>query len=265
MAKRMDLNGVSSLWRKYKKTQDVGLRNQLVEIYLPIVKCHARRMKAGLPDVVELDDLISAGVFGLLDAIEAFDLSRGIKFESYCDPRIRGAMLDELRAMDWVPRLVRFRSSKYHQAMKAIKHSNGNGDSNGNVPTAQEIANCLEISVEEAEKIESQGNAPLVRFCQMAIVPRGEYEANELRGRHTIDSSQLQDPKALRPDEELSNGADFQELISCLSMQKQIVVTLYHRDDFEMWKIGKILGLSESRVSQMHSEALQEIKDSLVL
>src|SRR4026208_2381886 len=111
---------VSQLWLDFKADQEnQDLRNRLVETYLPLVKYNGERIWARLPEGVELDDLVSAGVFGLMDAIDAFDLTRGVKFETYCVPRIRGAMLDELRTMDWVPRLVRSKASKVAQARKA--------------------------------------------------------------------------------------------------------------------------------------------------
>ena len=101
------------LWKTFKRDQsDQSLRNRFIEIFHPLVKYNAERIWARLPDGVELDDLISSGTFGLMDAIDAYDLSRGVKFETYCVPRIRGAMLDELRTMDWVPRLVRSKASK---------------------------------------------------------------------------------------------------------------------------------------------------------
>ena len=109
---------VQQLWRDYRAEPTVEMRNQLVELYLPLVKYNAERIWSRLPEGVELDDLISAGVFGLMDAIEAFDLERGVKFETYCVPRIRGAMLDELRTMDWVPRLVRSKASKLEEARR---------------------------------------------------------------------------------------------------------------------------------------------------
>src|SRR5262245_43762109 len=109
---------VQQLWRDYRASPTIELRNQLVELYLPLVKYNAERIWARLPEGVDLDDLISAGVFGLMDAIDAFDLERGVKFETYCVPRIRGAMLDELRTMDWVPRLVRSKHTKLEEASK---------------------------------------------------------------------------------------------------------------------------------------------------
>ena len=113
---------IALVWQEFKKDQsNKALRNRLVEQYLPLVKYNGERIWARLPDGVELDDLISAGVFGLMDDINAFDLSRGVKFETYCVPRIRGAMLDELRTMDWVPRLVRSKASKLDEAIKQLE------------------------------------------------------------------------------------------------------------------------------------------------
>ena len=130
---------VQQLWHDYRAVPTVGLRNRLVEHYMPLVKYNAERIWARLPDGVELDDLTSAGVFGLLDAIEAFDLTRGVKFETYCVPRIRGAMLDELRTMDWVPRLVRSKQSKVDAATKELETALGRK------PTAEELSTKLGI------------------------------------------------------------------------------------------------------------------------
>ena len=113
---------IAEVWVEYKQDQtNKLLRNRLMERYLPLVKYNGALIWARLPEGVELDDLISAGIFGLMDAIDAFDLSRGVKFETYCVPRIRGAMLDELRSMDWVPRLVRSKASKLAEAIKTLE------------------------------------------------------------------------------------------------------------------------------------------------
>src|ERR1700687_4393770 len=145
---------VEQLWLEFK--QDLSnqeLRNRLIEMYLPLVKYNGERIWARLPEGVELDDLISAGVFGLMDAIDAFDLTRGVKFETYCVPRIRGAMLDELRTMDWVPRLVRSKSSKLEEARKALEAEHGRP------PRPEELAYRLAISLEELDKLMGEATA----------------------------------------------------------------------------------------------------------
>lgn len=270
MASAMESNRISSpsgcqeVWKEYKQTQALELRNWLVEFYLPLVKYNAKRIKARLPETIELDDLVSAGVFGLMDAIKAFDLSRGVKFETYCVPRIQGAVLDEIRRMDWAPRLVRSQVSKYKRVKNTLCCYNGNG--NGRVPTVKEIAECLGISIEDAKEIESVGSASVARFFRIVKISRGEDGQEEFKLHSgVVDSNSLADHKSLCPEDELSKDAGFYELISCLSDIEQVIVTLYHRDDYEMWKIGAILSLSESRVSQIHSKALQKIKDSIVL
>ena len=145
---------VVQCWQDYKADPtNQELRNQLVENYLPLVKYHGERVWARLPEGVELDDLISAGVFGLMDAIDAFDLSRGVKFETYCVPRIRGAMLDELRSMDWVPRLVRSKATKLAEATKSLE------DKHGRPPTEKELAQHLGLTIPELEKMVRDANA----------------------------------------------------------------------------------------------------------
>src|SRR5262249_21273966 len=138
---------VPQLWKDYRARPTTELRNQLVELYLPLVKYNAERIWSRLPEGVDLDDLVSAGVFGLMDAIDAFDLERGVKFETYCVPRIRGAMLDELRTMDWVPRLVRSKASKLEETRKSLEAELGRP------PRPDEMAQKLGVTIEEYEKM----------------------------------------------------------------------------------------------------------------
>ncbi|MEM6654445.1 MAG: sigma-70 family RNA polymerase sigma factor, partial [Planctomycetota bacterium] len=144
---------VAIVWDAYRKEPSKPLRNKLVEHYLPLVKYNGERIWSRLPDGVELDDLISAGVFGLMDAINAFDPERGVKFETYCVPRIRGAMLDELRSMDWVPRLVRSKASKLNEGIKKLETKLGRA------PTEIELAAQMEMTVPELEKMIQEANA----------------------------------------------------------------------------------------------------------
>src|SRR5436189_6290899 len=145
---------VAQIWQHFKADpSNQELRNRLVEMYLPLVKYNGERIWARLPEGVELDDLISAGVFGLMDAIDAFDMTRGVKFETYCVPRIRGAMLDELRTMDWVPRLVRSKASKLNEALKSLEARLGR------TPTEVELSEQMGLSVKELEKLMMDANA----------------------------------------------------------------------------------------------------------
>src|SRR3954453_6995821 len=145
---------IDEVWKQFKADpENQELRNALVEQYLPLVKYNGERIWARLPDGVELDDLVSAGVFGLMDAIDAFDMSRGVKFETYCVPRIRGAMLDELRTMDWVPRLVRSKASKLNEATKYLEAKLGRH------PTEAELSAHMQLSVEDLEKMMTEASA----------------------------------------------------------------------------------------------------------
>ena len=141
--RKKKVDNMEGVWREYKSTGETKLRNQLIEKYLPLVRYIAERLLAKLPQNIELDDLTSAGIFGLMDAIDAFSLDRGVKFETYCAPRIRGAILDELRSMDWVPRLVRSRTAKFEKARKSLEKEHGRA------PTEDEIAKKIGLNKEE--------------------------------------------------------------------------------------------------------------------
>ena len=156
---------VTETWKVYKQDQtNQELRNALIERYLPLVRYNAEKVWAKLPEGVDMNDLISAGVFGLMDAIDAFDLERGVKFETYCVPRIRGAMLDELRTMDWVPRLVRSKASKLEAARKQVEAEVGRP------PTDAEIAGKMKLSLEEFEKLESRSQRGEPRQLEQEVV-----------------------------------------------------------------------------------------------
>src|SRR5205809_6621670 len=153
MARTKEVREIKTVWVEYKKHKTEALRNTLMEHYLHVVRYNAERIHVKLPDEVELDDLMSAGIFGLMDAIAAFDLERGVKFETYCAPRIRGAILDELRSMDWVPRLVRSRAHKLDGASKQLEVELGRA------PTNDEIAKRLKVSMGEREKMAMDASA----------------------------------------------------------------------------------------------------------
>src|SRR5215475_7487246 len=178
---------VAQIWQSFKADpSNQDLRNRLVEMYLPLVKYNGERIWSRLPEGVELDDLISAGVFGLMDAIDAFDLGRGVKFETYCVPRIRGAMLDELRTMDWVPRLVRSKASKLESARKEAEAEFGRP------PSDTEMATRLQIPLPEYEKLKSEASA-----VNLVSLNKKWYETDSYKDVREVDI--LEDSKGEDP------------------------------------------------------------------
>ena len=241
---------VQQLWREYKAEPTLELRNHLVEHYLPLVRYNAERIWARLPEGVDLDDLISAGVFGLMDAIDAFDLERGVKFETYCVPRIRGAMLDELRTMDWVPRLVRSKASKMEEARKTLEASLGRP------PSAEELASRLGVPLDEFSKM--QGDATAV--TQVSLNKKW-YETDSYKDVREIDI--LEDKKAEDPTHRLQNRDLMRLVTRGLNRNERLIIILYYYEDMTMKEIGATLDLSESRVSQMHSSIVARLQQQL--
>jgi RNA polymerase sigma factor for flagellar operon FliA len=243
---------IAELWVRFKADPtSQSMRNQLVENYLPLVKYNGERIWARLPEGVELDDLISAGVFGLMDAIDAFDLERGVKFETYCVPRIRGAMLDELRSMDWVPRLVRSKASKLNEAIKTLEANLGRS------PTEIELAEHMGLSVAELEKMMSDANA-----VNLISLNKKWYETDSYKDVREIDI--LEDKKGEDPTKRIQK-ADLMRLVTKgLNRNERLIIILYYYEELTMKEIGATLDLSESRVSQMHSAIVQRLQSQLL-
>ena len=251
MATTLAPEDVEQLWIEFKEDlNNQELRNRLVEIYLPLVKYNGERIWARLPEGVELDDLISAGVFGLMDAIDAFDLSRGVKFETYCVPRIRGAMLDELRTMDWVPRLVRSKASKLNEAMKTLEARLGRQ------PNENELAQEMEISVPELEKMILDANA-----VNLISLNKKWYETDSYKDVREIDI--LEDKKGEDPTRRIQKNDLMRLVTKGLNRNERLIIILYYYEEFTMKEIGATLNLSESRVSQMHSSIVQRLQSQL--
>jgi RNA polymerase sigma factor for flagellar operon FliA len=234
-------------WLAYKKTPTEAIRNVLMEHYLHLVRYNAERVHVKLPDEVELDDLMSAGIFGLMDAIDAFDLERGVKFETYCAPRIRGAILDELRSMDWVPRLVRSRAAKLDGAAKQLETELGRA------PTNEELAHRLQIPMAEFDKMSKDASA-----VGVVSLSRKWFETDSNKDVREIDV--LEDKRGADPVREIQRK-DLKELITKgLSRAERLIIILYYFEEMTMKEIGATLDLSESRVSQMHSSILARLK-----
>jgi len=242
---------VEQLWIEYKQDpSNQELRNRLVEMYLPLVKYNGERIWARLPEGVELDDLVSAGVFGLMDAIDLFDLSRGVKFETYCVPRIRGAMLDELRTMDWVPRLVRSKASKLNEAVKSLEAKLGRQ------PNENELAEAMDIPVAELEKMMLDANA-----VNLISLNKKWYETDSYKDVREIDI--LEDKKGEDPTRRIQKNDLMRLVTKGLNRNERLIIILYYYEELTMKEIGATLDLSESRVSQMHSSIVQRLQNQL--
>jgi len=241
---------LSRVWREFKKSGDRSLRNVLMEEFLPIVKYNAERIGAKLPDEVENDDLMSAGIFGLMDAIDAFDLERGVKFETYCAPRIRGAILDELRSMDWVPRLVRSRANKLERVSRELESILGRS------PTEGEIACRLNLPSGEFEKLVRDATA----VTQVSLSRKySETDSN----KEVFEIDVIEDKRGKDPVTEIQRK-DLKDLITRgLTRAERLILILYYYEEMTMKEIVATLDLSESRVSQMHSSILKRLKDQL--
>ena len=238
------------LWTEYKAAGLPQLRNRLIVNYLPLVRYNAERIAAKLPDEVDMQDLMSAGVFGLVDALDSFDLSRGVKFETYCAPRIRGAILDELRSMDWVPRLVRSRAHRLEQATRLLQAQTGR------TPTREELAGHLKMPHEEFDRLMRDSKA----VTQISL-SRKQYETDSSREVREIDI--LVDRRGLDPVEE-AEKRDLRDMVTRgLSRAERLILILYYYEQMTMKEIGMTLDLSESRVSQMHSAILARLKGQL--
>lgn len=241
---------LSGAWREYKATGDRILRNRLVEHYLTLARFAAERIGAKVPDEVDVDDLMSAGVFGLVDAIDAFDLDRGVKFETYCAPRIRGAILDELRSMDWVPRLVRQRAHLLADATRALQVELGRA------PNEDELAGRLGVSREEFEKLSRDASAVTVVSLSQSF---GDSESN----RDVAEVDVVPDENGVDPVIE-AQKADIRHLLkNDLDRSERLILMLYYFEQMTMKEIGATLDLSESRVSQMHSALIERLRNQL--
>jgi len=242
---------IAEIWKSYKKDQsDQSLRNILIERYLPLVRYNAERVWAKLPEGVDLNDLVSAGVFGLMDAIDAYDMGRGVKFETYCVPRIRGAMLDELRTMDWVPRLVRSKASKLEAARKQAEAEFGRP------PSDTEMAQRLRLPLPEYEKLKSEASA-----VNLVSLNKKWYETDSYKDVREVDI--LEDSKGEDPTRGIQKRDLMKLVTKGLNRNERLIIILYYYEELTMKEIGNTLGLSESRVSQMHSSIVARLKDQL--
>ncbi|MGB0095080.1 MAG: RNA polymerase sigma factor WhiG [Solirubrobacteraceae bacterium] len=242
------------LWRRYKSSADERARERLVVAYSPLVKYVAGRLGSGLPAHVEEADLISYGLGGLVSAIERFDLSRQIKFETYAITRIRGAIIDELRTLDWVPRSVRARAREIERANMKLEARLQRA------PSDEEMAAELGISVEEFQDA-------LLRISNSTIVALDElWHVSDSSGDQvslldTLADRRAPDPQAVVDQRELRDR--IADAIAALPEREKLVVALYYYENLTLREIGEVLGVTESRVSQLHTKAVLRLRSKL--
>lgn len=238
---------IEQVWREYRATPTTEVRNFLIARHLDLVAYAAERLHKRLPSEVEINDLKSAGAFGLMDAVDSFDPDRGVKFETFCTQRIRGAMFDELRSMDWVPRLVRSRTAKVEKVRKSIEMETGSR------ATEDEVAKRLNVTGDEFEKLQKDS-----RPISMVSLTRKCFETDSSKDVREIDV--VEDGRQENPLQAVQKQ-DLQALITKgLSRAERLIVILYYYEEMTMKEIGSTLDLSESRVSQMHSSILARLK-----
>ncbi|MFE9252285.1 RNA polymerase sigma factor WhiG [Streptomyces sp. NPDC007088] len=245
---------VDELWRMYKTTGDGRLREQLILHYSPLVKYVAGRVSVGLPPNVEQADFVSSGVFGLIDAIEKFDIERSIKFETYAITRIRGAMIDELRALDWIPRSVRQKARNVERAYATLEAQLRR------TPTEIEVADEMGIAVEELHAVFSQLSLANVVALEELLSVGGE-GGDRLSLMDTLEDTAADNPV------EVAEGRELRRLlagaINTLPDREKTVVMLYYYEGLTLAEIGHVLGVTESRVSQIHTKSVLQLRAKL--
>ena len=241
---------IGQVWVQFNKTRDDQSRTLLMEHYRYLVRYTAERLHTKLPEKVEVDDLVSAGNFGLMNAIDLFDPLRGVKFETYCSPRIRGSILDELRSMDWVPRLVRARAHQLTRAKQSLEAHLGRK------PRKEELAEELNMDIGEFNRLQQDAEA-------IGIVSLNSQYGDEEGEKDIREIDVIKDKKSEDPPIE-AQKRDLKELLTKgLTRAERLIVVLYYYEEMTMKDIGATLDLSESRVSQMHSSILLRLKAQL--
>jgi len=237
------------LWEDYARLRTADLREKLILEYAPLVKVVAGRLSMYLGYNVEYEDLVSYGVFGLIDSIDKFDMGKEVKFETYASLRIRGAILDQIRKMDWIPRTVRQRQKQIDAAMKQLELSNGRP------ATDAEIA--AHIGISENEFLEWQGQVKADN-----IISLNEYieQGNDISSDRSI-SSGFDTPESVIEKGELKEMLE--ESLEILTDKEKKVILLYYYEEFTLKEISRVLGVSESRISQLHTKALQKMKTKM--
>ncbi len=242
------------LWRRYKATGDDKARERLVVAYSPLVKYVSGRMASGLPAHVEEADLISYGLVGLISAIQRFEPEREIKFETYAITRIKGAIIDELRSLDWVPRSVRSRAREIEKANAKLEHQLQRA------PTDEEMAVELDMEVETFQEALLQiSNSTVAALDELWTV--SDSSGDQVSLLDTIQDPEAPDPAQVMDATDMKDR--FADAIARLPEREKLVVALYYYENLTLREIGEVLGVTESRVSQLHTKAVLRLRSRL--
>lgn len=230
---------LEQIWREFRASKDPGLRNRLVLQYAPLVKYVAGRLRTRMPDTVEQDDLVSDGVLGLMDAIERFEPARGLSFQTFAVPRIRGSIIDGMRSMDFVPRSVRDKLRLVHRAQVTLE------ERLGRAPEDTEVAHEVGIPVQQLRDLSRQANS----------------------NHANLDDFDLADELTSAADHHVEQGdvnASLMRVVDQLAERDQVIIALYYFEGLTLAEIGQVLGVTESRISQVHRRATNTLRQKLL-
>ncbi len=249
----MDEKEEDKLWREYKKTKDSSIRDKFIRQYMPLVKYVAGKVSTGMPDNVEYDDLVGYGQFGLLDAISKFDPDKGVKFKTYAVTRIRGAIFDELREMDWVPRSVRQKAREIEDAIVTLESKLGRTVSDS------EIAESMGMT-------ESEYQSTVMKVSGTSVLSLNDVWYSGDDSDHMSIGDSLEGPSSLNPDVIVEREEVRRVIIQAikeLPENEKMVIVLYYHEDLTFKEIGQVLKVSESRISQLHTKANLRLRAKL--
>jgi len=245
---------LKDLWRRYKSSDDERARERLVVAYSPLVKYVSGRMASGLPAHVDEADLISYGLVGLISAISRFEPEREIKFETYAITRIKGAIIDELRSLDWVPRSVRARARTIERANAKLEHKLQRA------PTDEEMAAALEMTVQEFQDALLQiSNSTVAALDELWTV--SDASGDQVSLLDTLQDPRAEDPAAVMDQTDLKDRVA--DAIARLPEREKLVIALYYYENLTLREIGEVLGVTESRISQLHTKAVLRLRGRL--
>lgn len=248
------MTGAEELWKAFKRTGDRAAREALILRYAPLVKYVAGRLAVALPASVDFDDLVSYGTFGLIDAVEKFELSRGVKFETYALARIRGGIIDGLRLSDWVPRSVRQKARHFETVSQRLESSLGRA------ATDAELAAALELSAEEYQNLVSE--LACTTLTSLDEVWRGDEDGGDgVRMLDGLADENAEDPLASAEFSELKRA--LAAAVDQLPERERLVIALYYREGLTLKEIGRVLEVTEARVSQIHTKAVLRLRGKL--